>query len=55
MINYKNIVAAIDYYEKLGYVNVDAPWFTSMKAIYATAPPGRRFCESHIGALVGSG
>jgi hypothetical protein len=55
MINYKNIVAATDYYEQLGYKYVDVPWFVSTKAISATLPSGRRLCQSHIGNLVGSG
>lgn len=55
MINYRHISDAIDHYKKLGYQCIEVPWFVSDKAISATAPPNRRFCNSFLGTLVGSG
>lgn len=55
MISYRNIFEAQEFYSKLGYQNIDAPWFVSSKAIHSTSPPNKKLCQSHIGFLVASG
>lgn len=39
MINYKHIADAVEYYSKLGYKEIETPWYVSAEAINITLPP----------------
>lgn len=56
MIDYNKIVQAEDFYEKLGYKKVDAPWLCFDEAYLATKPSdaGQNF-STFAGNLVASG
>jgi seryl-tRNA synthetase len=55
MINYSLIANAISYYESLGYMELEVPWFVSRQSMEVTSPPDRRYCTSFLGDLVASG
>lgn len=41
MINYHNIVRALNYYTSLGYKHIEAPWLADLDTVMITCPPGR--------------
>lgn len=55
MINFKRLVTAQDYYEKLGYKNIDVPWEVESKIEKITKPVGLKSYKLNKGRLIASG